>query len=91
MHILIHNITCYLHLGNLYIADSSHQRIRKVTVSTGLITTIAGTASIGYSGDNGPATAATFDHPYGVGVDTSGSTINATVWTQLLTRLSPPR
>jgi len=57
--------------GNLYIADRGNQRIRKVT--NGVITTIAGTGTIGYTGDNGPATSATFDYPNGVAVDASGN------------------
>ena len=56
----------------MYIADQYNNRIRKVTVSTGIITTIAGTGSAGYSGDNGDATSATLDYPYGVAVDASG-------------------
>ena len=59
-------------LGNVYIADYDNHRIRKVTVSTGIITTFAGTGSTTYSGDNGPATSATLYLPYGVTVDTSG-------------------
>ena len=54
----------------MYIADSSYDRIRKV--STGIITTIAGTTSAGYSGDNGAATSATLKEPYGVALDASG-------------------
>ena len=53
-------------VGNVYIADQGNQRVRKVTISTGIITTIAGTGSSGYSGDDGQATAATFNNPFGV-------------------------
>ena len=63
-----------LQLGSVYIADMYNNRIRKVTVSTGIITTIAGTGSTSYSGDDGPATSATLDYPYGVAVDSSGRT-----------------
>ena len=60
-------------IGNVYIADVGNNRIRKVTVSTGIITTIAGTAgNIGYSGDNGAATSAELNYPAGVAVDASG-------------------
>ena len=38
--------------------------------------TIAGTGSQGYSGDDGPATSATFDSPRGISLDTSGTNIN---------------
>ena len=56
----------------MYIADSYNHRIRKVTVSTGIISTIAGTGTSSYSGDNGAATSATLYLPQGVAVDTSG-------------------
>ena len=56
----------------MYIADTSNNRIRKVTVSTGIITTIAGTGTTTYSGDNGAATSATLYYPRGVVVDASG-------------------
>ncbi len=57
----------------MYIADKDNHRIRKVTVSTGIITTIAGNGGSGsYSGDSGQATSAALNHPYGVALDTSG-------------------
>ena len=59
--------------GNVYIADTFNSRIRKVTVSTGIITTIAGTGTDSFSGDNGPATSATLRYPFGVAVDSAGS------------------
>ena len=59
-------------IGNVYIADSSNNRIRKVTVSTGIIATIAGTGTTSYSGDNGAATSATLYYPEGVALDASG-------------------
>ena len=57
-------------IGNVYIADQDNNRIRKV--SNGIISTIAGTGSTTYSGDNGAATSATLRSPIGVAVDTSG-------------------
>ena len=42
--------------GNLFIADSGNHRIREVSVSAGIITTVAGDGAAGYTGDNGPAT-----------------------------------
>jgi len=61
-------------LGDVYIADQSNNRIRKVTVSTGIISTIAGTGSGSYSGDGGLATSAALYSPYGVCLDSSGNT-----------------
>jgi uncharacterized protein (TIGR03437 family) len=58
--------------SNLYIADSYNNRIRKVT-SAGTITTVAGNGQSGYSGDGGPATAASLAVPYGVAADAGGN------------------
>ncbi len=58
--------------GNIYIADTSNRRIRKVDTS-GIINTIAGTATSGFSGDGGPATAAQLNGPEDVAVDSSGN------------------
>ncbi len=58
---------------NYYIADYYNQRIRKVTVSTGIITTIAGTGTGSYSGDNGPATSAALLLPTDIAVDLEGT------------------
>ncbi len=60
-------------LGNIYIADSGNNRIRKVKASNGLITTVAGNGSYGFSGDNGPATSARLFNPHGVSVDSAGN------------------
>lgn len=58
--------------GNLYIADTYNNCIRKVNTS-GTITTVAGNGTEGYSGDNGPATSAELNWPMGVAVDSSGN------------------
>ena len=63
----------FLLLDNVYIADQSNNRIRKVTVSTGIITTIAGTGATTFSGDNGAATSAALYYPGGVKVDSTGT------------------
>ena len=60
----------------MYIADNNNNRIRKVTVSTGIITTIVGSSTSGtFSGDNGPATSAVLNGPYGLALDSSGEGI----------------
>jgi trimeric autotransporter adhesin len=63
--------------GNLYIADAENRRIRKVT-SDGVISTVAGTGSFGYSGDGGPATEAKL-YPWGVSVDSENNLLIADV------------
>ena len=60
--------------GNVYIADFYNNRVRKVTVSTGIITTVAGTGTSSYSGDNIQATSAALN-PYGVAVDSAGASL----------------
>jgi RHS repeat-associated protein len=59
--------------GNIYIADSTNNVIRKVNVSTGIISTVVGTGIAGYSGNGGPATSATIHNPWGVAVDSTGN------------------
>ena len=71
----------------MYIADTNNHRIRKVTVSTGIITTLAGTGSSSYSGDDGPATAAALWYPRGVWVDPSGNAAEYSRCIGLLTLL----
>ena len=56
----------------MYIADAGNSRVRKVTVSTGIITTIAGSGTTSYSGDNGQATSAGLNVPRAVALDSAG-------------------
>ena len=58
--------------GNLYFSDEYNQRIRKVGTN-GIITTVAGNGTAGFSGDGGSATNASFRYPLGVAVDASGN------------------
>jgi sugar lactone lactonase YvrE len=59
--------------GNIYISDNTNNRIRKVTLATGIINTIAGNGKMGFSGDNGIADSAEMNYPYGLEVDHSGN------------------
>src|SRR5262249_32747247 len=54
-----------------YIPDGCNYRVRKVTIATGIITTVAGTGVQGFSGDGGPGTAAMIGFPLAVAVDAS--------------------
>jgi sugar lactone lactonase YvrE len=56
--------------GNLFIADRSNNRIRKV--SAGIITTVAGNGQFGLAGDNGPAIGAQLASPFGLALDGAG-------------------
>src|SRR5439155_25950244 len=58
--------------GNLFIADTFNNRIRKVTPA-GIISTAAGTRTPGFSGDDGPAVSAQLESPLGVAVDAAGN------------------
>jgi hypothetical protein len=63
--------------GNLYVADNGFENIRKINLATGIISTIAGVHpaspfTTGYTGDGGPATAATFHSPEGLAYDGHG-------------------
>lgn len=59
--------------GNLYIADSGNQRVRRVDARTGVISTIAGTGETGRELAAGPALATRLNHPSGVAVDSVGN------------------
>ena len=59
--------------GNLFIADPQGYRVRKVTASTGVISTIAGSNGSGSTGDGGPATSAQLNGPNGVALDGTGN------------------
>ncbi len=59
--------------GDVFVNDYSNARVRKITVSTGIITTYAGTGTGSYSGDGGVASSATLYYPNGLCVDSSGT------------------
>jgi hypothetical protein len=67
--------------GNLFVADQSNQRIRKVGTN-GIITTVAGNGAAGYSGDGDAATSAELNYPYDVAVDASGNLFIADAYNQ---------
>jgi sugar lactone lactonase YvrE len=58
--------------GNVYFADSQNNRIRRISPA-GMIDTVAGTGVRGFSGDGGPATAATLNGPMGVSIGPAGA------------------
>jgi uncharacterized protein (TIGR03437 family) len=75
-------------VGNLYIADSANNRVRKVSAS-GVITTVAGTGVAGYSGDGGPATSAMFNGPEGLSADSDGNVYIADTRNNRVRKLQP--
>jgi uncharacterized protein (TIGR03437 family) len=72
--------------GNLYIADTGNQRIRKV--SGGIITTVAGNGTRGFSGDGGPAAGASFNSPTQVAVDSAGNLFIADLYNNRIRMVS---
>ena len=75
--------------GNMYIADSGNSRIRLVTKSTGIITTVAGDGSIGYKGDGGLATSAGLQFPSSIAVDASGNIYIADTYSSRIRMVTP--
>jgi len=55
--------------GNIYVADSDNNAVRRIDARTGVITTVAGNGTPGSSGDGGRATAARLDHPRGLALE----------------------
>jgi uncharacterized repeat protein (TIGR01451 family) len=74
--------------GNLYIADSSNERIREVTPG-GIISTAAGNGNSGFWGDTGPATGAQLSDPRGVAVDSTGNLYIADFWNNRVRAVAP--
>ena len=58
--------------GNVYVADTGNNRVCKIDISTGIITTVAGTGDQGYGGDGGPASEALLQQPMGLALNTAG-------------------
>src|SRR5208337_509531 len=74
--------------GNIYIVDEFNQRIRKVTASTGVISTFAGNGTAGHSGDGGAATSAKLYYPTGVAVDSSGNVYIADKYNNVIRKVA---
>jgi len=65
--------------GNIFVSEYDNSVIRKISATTGIITTVAGTGVQGYSGDGGPATSAKLNQPYGIYID-KGQNIFVAEW-----------
>ena len=64
---------CMDNKNNLYVSERTGQRIRKINLTTGIISTYAGNSTKGFSGDGGPANLASFDTPEGICTDAAGN------------------
>src|SRR5207244_12801948 len=74
--------------GSLLIADAGNARVRSVSAA-GVITTVAGTGTAGYSGDGGPATAAKLGYPTGLAADSSGAVFIADFQDHVVREIAP--
>lgn len=75
--------------GALYVADTNHERIRRVDPVSNVVTTYAGTGEFGFSGDGGPATAAKLGDPWDVDVDERGNVYVVDYYTNRIRKISP--
>lgn len=67
-------------MNNMFITDDYNGRIYKVDAGTHILHTVAGTGAVGYTGDGGPATAATLSSPTGISIDKCGNTYVCDLW-----------
>jgi len=77
--------------GDLYFTDTANQRVRRIDYTTGIIRTIAGNGTAGYTNDTAAATAAELNNPTGVAVDSQGSVyiISSAASGQVIRKLGP--
>lgn len=74
--------------GNIIFADGYNHVVRKVS-NSGIITTIAGRISAGYSGDGGPATDAELNNPVGIAIDAAGNIYIADDHNNVIRKVNP--
>ncbi|HXB73239.1 MAG TPA: hypothetical protein VNY05_33690, partial [Candidatus Acidoferrales bacterium] len=76
--------------GNLFIADTRNNRLRKVTpLPAGIVTTVAGTGDPAFGGDEAPATASRLSGPRGVAVDDNGNIFIADTGNHRIRQITP--
>jgi sugar lactone lactonase YvrE len=75
--------------GNLYIADQSNNRVRKIDLTTGIMTTVAGTGETGYTGDGVPATETGVSGPSGLALGPEGDLYIADTFSGRIRRVDP--
>jgi sugar lactone lactonase YvrE len=75
--------------GNVFVADSGNHRIRRIAVDTGIITTVAGTGTAGFSGEGGPAVSARLSSPRSLAFAPDGSLLVADTGNHRVRRISP--
>src|SRR5208283_1157264 len=77
--------------GDLYFSDTNNQRVRRIDYVTGVIRTIAGNGTAGYTGDGGQAPSAELNNPTGVAVDSQGDVyiISSAASGQVIRKVGP--
>jgi hypothetical protein len=78
--------------GDFYFSDTNNQRVRRIENNTGIIRTIAGNGTAGYTGDGGKATSAALNNPTGLAVDSQGAVYiisGATGSAQVIRKVGP--
>ena len=76
--------------GNLFIADISNHRVRRVAAGTGAITTVAGIGGAGFSGDGGAATSSSLNFPVSLAIDPAGALLIADRSNRRVRKVDPP-
>ncbi len=79
---------CFDSCGNLYFSDENNNRVRKVDLTTGIINTIAGNGTPGFSGDGGLPTLAQLNHPTGICVDKNNNLFIADYFNHRVRKIS---
>ena len=75
--------------GDLFIVDSGNGAVREVVAATGDIITVAGNGTVGYSGDNGPATAAQMNNPCRIAIDSAGDLFISDSYNNVVREVTP--
>jgi sugar lactone lactonase YvrE len=75
--------------GNILIADTANNRVRRVDATSGLISTVAGTGDEGFNGDGGSATQARLMQPSGITVDAEGAIYVSDTFNNRIRRVDP--
>jgi hypothetical protein len=74
--------------GRLYVADQQNHRVRAIDLTTGIITTVAGNGTPGFSGDGGSALDASLHDPSGIAFDASGHLYIADTYNNRIRRVT---
>jgi sugar lactone lactonase YvrE len=77
--------------GDVYVADAGNERVRKITVSTGIIQTVVGSGTRGFTGDGGAATSAGLFAPHGITFDSKGAMYIADYANSAVRKVTPVR